>query len=227
MSEARSREETALRDAVIATARAMNASGLNRGRAGNVSARYRNDGFDGFLMTPSGVPYDTLTTPDIVAMRADGTVRDAGARVPSTEWHSHRALYAARPDAHAVVHAHSMFATTLACLKREIPAFHYMVARAGGNDIRCAEYATFGTDALAGSAVQALEGRKACLLAHHGLIALGADLAAALEVAAIVEELAEMYWRALQIGEPETLGDAEMHRVAANFADYDKSQMPK
>ncbi|HVO90207.1 MAG TPA: class II aldolase/adducin family protein, partial [Casimicrobiaceae bacterium] len=134
----------------------------------------------------------------------------------------HRDIYLAQSDAAAIVHTHAPFATTLACLDRGIPAFHYMIAVAGGRDIRCAPYATFGTQELSDHAVRALQGRKACLLAHHGMIAVGASPKRALALAIEVETLAEMYWRALQIGEPEVLSDAEMERVIAKFATYGK-----
>src|SRR4051812_13384297 len=163
-----------LRQAVIATALGMNAHGINRGKSGNVSARTDT----GFFITPSGMPYPDIGPDDIVAMRPDGST-DAR-RKPSSEWRFHRDIYAARDDVHAIVHAHSPFATTLACLDRAIPAFHYMIAVAGGPDIRCAPYATFGTQALSHHAVRALAGRRACLLAHHGMIAVGDSLQAAL-----------------------------------------------
>jgi len=210
--------EAALRAAVLATARHMNALGINRGRSGNVSARWRGESFDGFLITPSGLPYERTEADDIVAMALDGAVR--GTREPSSEWRFHRDIYVARSDADAVVHTHSPFATSLACLGRGLPAFHYMVAVAGGNDIRCAPYATFGTQALSDHALRALSGRRACLLANHGLIAIGASLEAALALAAEVETLAEMYWRALQIGEPHLLAEDEMARVIERFRTY-------
>jgi L-fuculose-phosphate aldolase len=215
-------EERALRAEIVATARAMNAANVNRGRAGNVSARWRDGGFDGFLVTPSGMRYEDTAPEDIVAMSIAGEA--LGARRPSSEWRIHRDIYAARSEAGAIVHTHGPFATTLACLDRGIPAFHYMVALAGGNDIRCARYATFGSQELSDHALAALEGRRACLLAHHGMVVIGSSLAAALELAGEVETLAEMYWRALQVGEPAVLPDAEMARVAARFADYGQSR---
>jgi L-fuculose-phosphate aldolase len=204
----------AVRLAVVATAREMNAVGINRGKSGNVSARVS----DGFLVTPSALPYDRTEAEDVVFVAADGTPH--GRRRPSSEWRFHRDIYAARADVHAIVHTHSPFATTLACLDRAIPAFHYMVAVAGGDDIRCAPYATFGTQALSDHAVQALADRKACLLSHHGMIALGASLDDALALAVEVETLAEMYWRALQVGEPAVLTAAEMRQVLERFASY-------
>lgn len=213
--------ERRLREAVIATAREMNALGINRGKSGNVSARWRDGNFDGYLITPSGMPYAAIAAVDIVAMRVDGRARAArGGRRPSSEWRFHRDIYRARSDAGAIVHTHAPFATSLACLHRGIPAFHYMVAVAGGDDIRCAPYATFGTQALSDRAVAALEGRRACLLANHGMIAIGASLVAALALAVEVETLAEMYWRAQQVGEPVLLSAAEMKVVVAKFRTY-------
>ncbi len=190
--------EQALRSAVIATALAMNARGINRGKSGNVSARLAHAGFDGFVVTPTGLAYDETRPEDIVPVTLDGEAR--GSRLPSSEWRFHRDIYRARPEVNAVVHTHAPFATTLACLSRGIPAFHYMVAVAGGRDIRCAPYATFGTQELSDHVLAALDGRRACLLAHHGMIAVGASLPDALALAVEVETLAEIYWRALSIG---------------------------
>nr|WP_242544272.1 class II aldolase/adducin family protein [Corallococcus sp. NCSPR001] len=199
---------------MVATSRRMNTSGLNQGTSGNLSQRVEG----GFLLTPSGMNYETMTPEDLVLMRFDGS--HEGHRKPSTEWQLHRDILQARPEVGAVLHAHSMFSTTLACLRRGIPAFHYMVSAAGGTDIRCAEYATFGTPELARHMMVALEGRKACLLANHGMVALGVDLAAAWKLAVEVETLAAMYWRALQVGEPVVLDDAEMERVFQQFRGY-------
>jgi len=206
--------EIALRREIIATARKMNAFGINRGKSGNVSARVTG----GLLITPTGLEYDSTRPADIVAMTLAGKVR--GARLPSSEWRFHRDIYASRRDAGAIVHAHAAFATTLACLGRGIPAFHYMIAVAGGPDIRCAPYATFGTQELSDHALRALRGRRACLLANHGMIAIGATLHAALALAVEVEALAEQYWRALQLGRPKLLSRAEMTRVLEKFRTY-------
>jgi L-fuculose-phosphate aldolase len=206
--------EDLLRAAIIATAIRMNACGINRGKSGNVSARTTG----GFLITPTGLDYESMTPIDIVAVTLAGT--SSGPRLPSSEWRFHRDIYVARPDAGAIVHTHSSFATSLACLGRGIPAFHYMIAIAGGKDILCAPYATFGTQALSDNAVIALAGRRACLLANHGMIALGASLDAALALAVEVEALAEQYWRALQIGEPNVLSDEEMNIVLEKFKGY-------
>ena len=204
----------ALREQMIATARRMNTSGLNQGTSGNLSQRVE----DGFLLTPTGMDYDALVPEDLVLMRFDGS--HEGRRAPSSEWRFHRDILAKRPEVGAVLHAHSMFCTTLACLRRGIPSFHYMVTAAGGADIRCAPYATFGTEELSRHAVEALEGRKACLLANHGMLALGKDLAGAFKLAVEVETLAAMYWRALQVGEPVLLDAEEMARVLEKFKTY-------
>jgi L-fuculose-phosphate aldolase len=208
-------DERALREALVATVRAMNAADINRGTSGNASVRLDAGAF---LVTPTGMRYETLDPADVVRMTLDGAW--AGARKPSSEWRFHRDLYAARGDAGAIVHTHGPFSTAIACHERGIPPFHYLVARAGGRDIRCARYATFGTQELSDHAVAALDGRRACLLAHHGAIALGATLDAALALATEVETLAEMYWRALTLGEPPLLSDAEMDVVVAKFATY-------
>ena len=208
------RDHAALRRAVVAAARAMNGLGINQGSSGNVSVRAGK----GFLITPTALPYEATTPDDIVAMDLDGSHR--GSRRPSSEWRFHRDIYAARPDAGAVVHTHAVHATALACLRKPIPRFHYMVALAGGEDIRCAPYATYGTQELSDHALAALMGRKACLLANHGMIALGADLDAALALAVEVETLAHQYLLALQAGGPKLLTRAQMGEALAKFAHY-------
>src|SRR5690606_32243081 len=186
----------------------------NQGTSGNASARWQ----DGLLITPSGVDYEAMRPGDVVFLRADGSWD--GPLRPSSEWCFHRDIMAARPEVGAILHAHSPYATTLACLGRAIPAFHYMVAVAGGDSIRCAPYATFGSQALSDHALAALEGRKACLLANHGMVALGEDVAAALRLAVEGETLAAQYWRCLQVGEPNLLPAAEMERVLQKFRSY-------
>jgi len=205
-----------LRQAIIDTARAMNTAGINQGTAGNVSVRHGK----GYLITPSGMAYDDLKADDVVQMNLTG--KSTGKRNPSSEWRFHQDIYAVRSDVGGVVHTHSPYATSLSCLRRGIPAFHYMVAVAGGADIRCADYATFGTQELSDLALTALEDRKACLLANHGMIACGRDLAEALKVAIEVETLAAQYWRCLQIGDPVLLPAAEMERVLNLFQTYGK-----
>jgi L-fuculose-phosphate aldolase len=206
--------EAALRQQLIDTCLAMNAAGINQGKSGNASARIE----DGFLVTPTGIPYNALTPDDIVSMRFDGIHQ--GKRLPSSEWRFHRDILAARPEINAIVHTHANYATTLACLGRSIPAFHYMVAKAGGSDIRLAPYAIFGSQELSDHAVAALEGRFACLLANHGMIAIGTSLAKALDIAIEVEALSRQYCQALQIGEPILLGADEMARVIEQFRTY-------
>jgi len=203
-----------LRQALIATARRMNALGINQGTSGNVSARVEG----GFLITPSGVAYDEMAPGQVVEMDLDGGHRD-GQR-PSSEWRMHGDIYRGRPEAGAVVHTHATFCTALACLHREIPAFHYMVAVAGGASIRCADYATFGTQALSDNMLRALEGRRACLLANHGTICFGPDLKKALALAVEVETLARQYWHAGQAGEPILLSEAEINTVLELFKSY-------
>lgn len=211
-----------LRQALIAACRRMNDLGINQGSSGNASIRLP-DG-SGLLVTPSGLPYEAMTPADIVALDWDGN--PTGPRRPSSEWRFHLDIVKARPDAGAVLHTHSMFATTLACLGRGIPAFHYMVAVAGGADIRCSPYATFGTQELSAHAVKALEGRKACLLGNHGMICLEEDIGKALALAVEVETLAAQYWRALQIGEPLLLPADEMARVLERFRRMRYGQSP-
>jgi L-fuculose-phosphate aldolase len=207
-------KQSRLREQILVTARAMNASGINRGTAGNVSARYQ----EGFLITPSGLPYDLCTPRQLARVGLDGVV--VGAGKPSSEWRFHRDIYAARAEIGAIVHTHSPCATSLACLGQPIPAFHYMVAAAGGADIRVAAYATFGSQELSDHALAALEGRMACLLDRHGVIATGSDCSRALALAAEVENLAEMYCRVLALGEPRVLDTEEMARVLEKFRSY-------
>ena len=208
-------KELGARLAVIETALTMSRTGLSPGRSGNVSCRFG----DGMLITPSGMAYDTLTPSDIVFVGDDGAV-SPGSRKPSSEWHFHLAAYGARPEAGAVVHTHSMHATVLACAHQPIPAFHYMVAAAGGADIPLVPYALFGTDELARYVAQGLANRRACLMANHGQIATGETLAAALELAAEVETLAEQYSKVLMLGPPRLLTAAEMDAALERFKTY-------
>jgi L-fuculose-phosphate aldolase len=203
-----------LRAAVLATARAMNASGINRGAAGNVSAR----GDGGFLITPTGMAYDECAPEDMAKVGAGGAA--SGRRKPSSEWRFHHDIYAARPEAGAIIHAHSPFATALACQQLEVPPFHYMIARFGGATVRCAGYATFGTQELSDAILAALQDRRACLMAHHGMVVFGAGLKEALALAIELESLCEQYWRVLQLGQPKLLPADEMARVQEKFRDY-------
>ncbi|MBX9873847.1 MAG: class II aldolase/adducin family protein [Beijerinckiaceae bacterium] len=203
---------------IVAVAQAIDLAGFCPSKSGNVSARTEA----GFLITPSGLPYAQTLPEDLIELSLDGMVL-SGARKPSSEWPFHAAIYRARPEAQAIVHTHSPRATALSCTRRGIPAFHYMIALCGGADIRCADYATFGTPELAENAVRALEGRKAVLLANHGVIALGASLAGAHQIVAEVENLAGQYLDILAAGlQPVILDDAEMARVSAKFAGYGK-----
>lgn len=208
--------ETVLRDGLLVTARAMAASGLNKGTAGNASVRCR----DGFLITPSGRPYEDCHRDDMALVAMDGSWR--GPFAPSSEWRIHRDILAAHPEAGAVLHAHSPFATALACHRRDIPAFHYMIARFGGDTVRCSDYATFGTQALSDTALAALEGRKGCLLANHGMIVCGKDLGEALALGVELESLSEQFWRASQLGSPVLLDTEQMAEALARFATYGK-----
>ena len=206
--------ETNLRQHMLSVMQSMITEGLNKGTAGNVSCRCK----DHFLITPSGYPVDQLQAEDMVTMDFGGAPLKSGK--PSSEWHFHRDILANRSEVNAVVHCHSPFATTLACLHKDVPSFHYMIALTGGDTIRCAPYALFGTQALSDNALAALIDRKACLLANHGMIALGCDLEDALAIAIEVEWLCEQYWRSLQIGEPVLLTENEMQAVLARFKNY-------
>jgi len=252
----RYRCEDDARHHLISHARRMDSAGINQGKSGNLSVRWRRSDSDGFLVTPTALPYDETEIDDLVWLplpepglapsidcevfgddaggsgpegrRGPGSRRPSSrrpsSRRPSSEWRFHRDIYRARADACAIVHTHAICCTTLACLERVqqhgIPAFHYMIAMAGGDSIRCAGYATFGTQALSDHVVAALSDRSACLIANHGMIATGRDLPAAFALAVECEALARMYWQALQIGEPVILDAAEMARVLERFADY-------
>ena len=198
------------RRAIVDICRKMNGSGINQGTAGNVSLRLSK----GFLITPSGLPYDTMQAEDIVEMDFDGTY--VGRR-PSSEWRFHRDILKHRQDVDVVLHCHSVYATTLAVHHKTIPSFHYMTGVAGGNTIRCSKYATFGTQALSDTAIEALEGRLACLLGQHGQISLGKTLEGALWLATEVETISRLYVQALTLGEPPILPDDEMERVIAQM----------
>ena len=208
--------EKLARRGVIETALAMSRSGLSPGRSGNVSCRWNG----GMLITPTGMSYETIKPRDIAYVTAKGTLLDKKSRKPSSEWRFHLAAYKARPDMNAVVHTHSTHATVLACAHKAIPAFHYMVAVAGGNDVPLVAYDTFGTQQLADHVAKGLEKRDACLMANHGQIAVGKNLAAALELAHEIEVLSEQYAKVLALGEPHILPDEEMARVLERFKSY-------
>ena len=210
--------ELGLRADVIRTAQDMSARGLTPVRSGNVSVR-SEENETAFLITPTGVPYDDLAPSDIVCLDLDGNA-EPDQLVPSSEWHMHAAIYRDRPEAKAIVHTHSLFATTLACTQRGIPPFHYMIAILGGDNIRCAEYATFGTPELALEVVKAIKDRKACLIANHGQIVFGNSAGNALNLAEETETLAKQYWHVLQIGGPQLLDSERMADVHKQFEGY-------
>jgi len=244
------RTENDARVALIDHARAMNTAGINVGKAGNLSLRWSRSAADGYLITPSALPYDRLAPDDIVwlpftagtdregvdregadragAGRAgagrDGADQADGRRRPSSEWRLHRDILAARPEAGTVLHLHGPESVALACSARVqrdgIPAFHYMIAVAGGSDLRCAPYALFGTQALSDGALAALEGRRACLLANHGLVVVAADPAAALALAIDIEGLCGQYRRLLTLGDPVLLNARQMDEVIDAFKGY-------
>ena len=206
-----------LRHAVVNAVQRLDALGMNRGSTGNVSARQGQ----GMLITPTGMGADGLALEDLVWVGFDGTVK--GDWQPSSEWHFHRAAYLARPDLQAVVHTHSTHAAALACLRRPLPAFHYMVAVAGGDSVPLVPYFTFGTEALSAAVGQALQDRDACLLANHGLVAAGATVAQAMKVVQEIESLCEVYLKALAVGEPHILSTQEMTVVIDKFRSYGRA----
>jgi L-fuculose-phosphate aldolase len=213
-------ENTALRRELIEACRSMNRLGINRGTAGNISVRHG----DGLLISPTGIPYDRLEPDHVVAMRWDGSFD--GDVLPSSEWRFHRDILMARPDLQAVVHTHSTHATAVSILGRDIPAIHYAIAAAGGPNIRCAPYAIFGSQELADAVLVALQDRRACLMAHHGVIAAHSSIAQALALAVTVEGLAQQYLLCLPFGEPPRLSDAEIADVLQKFKTYGQQAKP-
>lgn len=203
-----------LREQIVAACKQLETSGLNRGTSGNVSCREGEH----FLITPTGLPVDEITPSKIVSLGFDGKVIGIGK--PSSEWQFHADILRARPEIHAVVHTHSPHATALACLREDLPPFHYMIAIAGGDSVRCAPYALFGTDTLSKHAVDALRERKACLLANHGMITLGRDLNEAMAIAIELESLCQQYLIARQVGQPTLLTEQEMQAVIERFKSY-------
>jgi L-fuculose-phosphate aldolase len=203
-----------MRNALLKSFQKLAQLDLNRGTSGNASVRTPN----GFLVTPSGMPVEDLTADSMVEVNLSG--QTIGAGKPSSEWRFHRDIYQARPEVNAIIHTHAMFSTSLSCMRQDIPPFHYMIAIAGGKDIRCAQYALFGTQALSDEAIIALQGRKACLLANHGMIAIGKSLNQAMDITLEVESLCEQYWRTLLIGQPNILSDEEITEVLEKFKDY-------
>jgi len=212
--------DKALREEMVTVCRRMNTTGINQGTAGNMSIRNER----GLLITPTSLPYDMMTADDIVQMDFDGNYE--GARRPSSEWRFHRDILQTRTDINCVLHCHSVYATTLAVHHKTIPSFHYMTGVAGGTTIRCARYATFGTQALSDAAIEALQDRLACLLGQHGQIALGKNASAALALAVEVETISRLYVQALTLGEPPILSDEEMARVLQQMKNMSYGQAP-
>jgi L-fuculose-phosphate aldolase len=208
-------EDSTLRETIVLGCRELTRRGLTYGKSGNISVR--RDAHS-FFVSPTGLPYESLISEDIPMVKLDG--RWFGRRRPSSEWRFHRDILRARSDIGSIVHTHSPKATALACTGRAIPAFHYMVAVAGGVDIRCAPYRTFGSQELSDAALEALDGRRACLLGNHGVIALGRDLGDALLLAGEVEDLAAKYCVALGLGQIHLLDEVEMERVIEKFRTY-------
>jgi L-fuculose-phosphate aldolase len=207
-----------LRKKIIATCLRMNSEGINQGTSGNVSARTE----EGFLITASGVPYATMKPEQVVEMDLDGGYR--GDYLPSTEWRMHMDIFRARPEAGATVHTHSIYATALACLRKDIPAFHYMIGVTGGTSLRVSDYAEFGTQELSNTMLKALEGRSACLLANHGQICFGPNLDKAISLAREIETLCQQYWAASLAGGPVVLTNDQMASVLRRFKTYGKQQ---
>ena len=217
------RDEKALRTAMIAKARWMNSSGLNQGTSGNISARYE----DVMLITPSATPYDSMKPEMIAAMPLEGDYGSwKGPLRPSTEWRFHLDIIRSRSDVGAIVHTHSTYATVLAIARKEIPACHYMMAAFGGPTVRCAEYARYGTKELSDFALKALEGRNGCILANHGMIALGANLDKAMWLAVELETIARQYYLSLVLGNPVILSDEQIEETARGFATYGLQDPP-
>ena len=208
--------EQDVRQQLLDTSRRMVEQGLNRGTAGNASVRCGSN----ILITPSALPVAEMSAQDMVLLDAEGKVLQGGK--PSSEWRFHCDILKARPEIGAVLHMHSTFATTIACLRHDVPAVHYHIAIAGGDTIRCTPYSIFGEQNLSDLALEALRERKACLLGNHGMIALGKELNDALSVALEVEYLCEIYWRTLQAGEPHILTTQQMHEVQHKFVEYKK-----
>jgi L-fuculose-phosphate aldolase len=215
-------DENALRKQAVQAIRRLDALGLNRGSTGNLSLRCARGGAHGMLITPTGMGADDLQAQDMVWVGFDGAVQ--GEWRPSSEWHFHQEILRRRPDVQAVVHTHSVNATALACLERELPPFHYMVAVAGTDTIPCVPYHAFGSEALSAAVAMALRDRNACLLAHHGLVAAGGTLAQAMKIAIEIESLCEVYLKALAVAEPAWLSAAQMAEVLDKFSSYGRSR---
>lgn len=213
-------EEYQLRQAIIEQCLRMNAMGLNQGSSGNISARYKNQ----LIITPTAMAYEAMRPEMLAAIPLEGQGEWRCSHQPSSEWRFHYDLMRSRPEIGAIIHTHSTYATSLAITRRSIPAVHYMIALFGGNEVRCAEYATYGTQALSDHVLKAMEGRKACLLANHGLLVAGETLTKALWLTSELETLAQQYYHALQLGGAVILSDTQMAEVHAKLANYGLGQ---
>lgn len=213
-------EEYQLRQAIIDQCLWMNAQGLNQGSSGNISARYK----DQLIITPTAMAYAAMRPEMLAIISLEDNAEWQGSHQPSSEWRFHYDLMRARPEVGAIVHTHSTYATSLAITRRAIPAVHYMIALFGGNDVRCAEYATYGTQALSNHVLEAMQERKACLLANHGMLVAGETLTKAMWLASELETLAQQYYHALQLGDVVILTDEQMAEVHAKLANYGLGQ---
>ena len=209
------------REEIIKFAQKLNSTNLSPLRSGNISLKSQNNNEVGFLITPSGKKYDSLKAEDIVFVSLKGKYDEKGLQ-PSSEWRFHKDIYLKKADAKAVVHAHSPHATAVSAHNKDIPASHYMIALAGGDDIKCAKYATFGTQELSDNIIEALENRKACLMSNHGQVAYGDDLNSAFELAEEVENICHQYINAIKLGEPKILSSSEMDVILEKVKNYKK-----
>ena len=209
------------REEIIKFAQKLNSTNLSPLRSGNISLKAQNNNEEGFLITPSGKKYDSLKADDIVFVSLEGRYDEKGLQ-PSSEWRFHKDIYLKKADAKAVVHAHSPHATAVSAHSKDIPAFHYMIALAGGDNIKCAKYATFGTQELSDNIIEALENRKACLMSNHGQVAYGDNLNSAFELAEEVENICHQYINAIKLGEPKILSSSEMDVILEKVKNYKK-----
>ena len=210
------------RNQIIEYSIKLNSTNLSPLRSGNISLRGIEDDTEGYLITPSGKKYETLKAEDIVFMGLNEELRDTSNQNPSSEWRFHRDIYLNKKEAQAIVHAHSPHATAVSSHGKTIPPFHYMIALAGGEDIKCADYATFGTEELSNNVIKALEKRSACLMSNHGQVAFGKNLEDAFELAQEVENICHQYTIALKLGEPKILSLEEMKKVLEKARNYKK-----
>ena len=209
------------REEIIKFAQKLNSTNLSPLRSGNISLKAQNNNEEGFLITPSGKKYDSLKADDIVFVSLKGNYDEKGLQ-PSSEWRFHKDIYLKKPDAKAIVHAHSPHATAVSAHGKDIPAFHYMVALAGGDNIKCAKYATFGTQELSNNIIDALKNRKACLMSNHGQVAFGDNLESAFELAEELENICHQYINTIKLGDPKILSSSEMDVILEKVKNYKK-----